>query len=71
MATEFQNCRGADRALLAGGAFERAHFAFAVGWRRLLGFLGPGFLISVGYMDPGNWATDIAGGRALGTRCCS
>jgi manganese transport protein len=33
-----------------------------VGWRRLLGFLGPGFLISVGYMDPGNWATDIAGG---------
>jgi len=31
-------------------------------WRRLLGFLGPGFLISVGYMDPGNWATDIAGG---------
>jgi manganese transport protein len=33
-----------------------------VSWRRLLGFLGPGFLISVGYMDPGNWATDIAGG---------
>ena len=31
-------------------------------WRRLLGFLGPGFLISVGYMDPGNWATDIGGG---------
>jgi manganese transport protein len=31
-------------------------------WRRLIGFLGPGFLISVGYMDPGNWATDIAGG---------
>lgn len=31
-------------------------------WRRLLGFLGPGFLIAVGYMDPGNWATDIAGG---------
>ncbi len=31
-------------------------------WRRLLGFLGPGFLISVGYMDPGNWGTDLAGG---------
>ena len=31
-------------------------------WRRLVGFLGPGFLISVGYIDPGNWATDIAGG---------
>jgi manganese transport protein len=35
-------------------------------WRRLLGFLGPGFLISVGYMDPGNWATDIAGGARYG-----
>ncbi|MFP5210671.1 MAG: Nramp family divalent metal transporter [Acidobacteriota bacterium] len=37
-----------------------------VTWRRLLGFLGPGFLISVGYMDPGNWATDIAGGSRFG-----
>ena len=35
-------------------------------WRRLLGFVGPGFLISVGYMDPGNWATDIAGGARFG-----
>jgi manganese transport protein len=38
----------------------------AGGWRRLLGFLGPGFLIAVGYMDPGNWATDIAGGSRYG-----
>ena len=37
-----------------------------ISWRRLLGFLGPGFLISVGYMDPGNWATDIAGGARFG-----
>src|SRR6202789_349885 len=37
-----------------------------IAWRRLLGFLGPGFLISVGYMDPGNWATDIAGGSRFG-----
>ena len=35
-------------------------------WRRLLGFLGPGFLISVGYMDPGNWATVLAGGSRYG-----
>jgi manganese transport protein len=35
-------------------------------WRRLLGFLGPGFLISVGYMDTGNWSTDIAGGSRFG-----
>ena len=38
----------------------------SIPWRRLLGFLGPGFLISVGYMDPGNWATDIAGGSRFG-----
>src|SRR5213594_3333012 len=31
-------------------------------WRKVLAFSGPGFLVSVGYMDPGNWATDIAGG---------
>jgi manganese transport protein len=35
-------------------------------WRRMLGFAGPGFLISVGYMDPGNWATDLAGGSRYG-----
>jgi manganese transport protein len=35
-------------------------------WRRLLGFIGPGFMIAVGYMDPGNWATDIAGGSRFG-----
>lgn len=33
------------------------------GWfRRLLAFAGPGYLVSVGYMDPGNWGTDLAGG---------
>src|SRR5262245_23699462 len=31
-------------------------------WRKMLAFAGPGFLVSVGYMDPGNWATDLAGG---------
>ena len=36
------------------------------GWRRILAFIGPAYLISVGYMDPGNWATDIAGGSAFG-----
>src|SRR6187402_1861507 len=33
---------------------------------RLLGFLGPGYLVAVGYMDPGNWATDLAGGSGFG-----
>jgi manganese transport protein len=36
------------------------------GWRRIFAFFGPAYLISVGYMDPGNWATDIAGGSAFG-----
>ncbi|MGE6219540.1 Nramp family divalent metal transporter [Nubsella zeaxanthinifaciens] len=36
------------------------------GWRRILAFLGPAYLVSVGYMDPGNWATDIAGGSKFG-----
>lgn len=35
-------------------------------WRKLFAFAGPGFLIAVGYMDPGNWATDIAGGARFG-----
>jgi len=35
-------------------------------WRTLLAFTGPGLLIAVGYMDPGNWATDIAGGAQFG-----
>jgi manganese transport protein len=34
--------------------------------RRLLAFIGPGYMVSVGYMDPGNWATDIAGGSKFG-----
>ena len=35
-------------------------------WRRLLTFTGPAFMVSVGYMDPGNWATDLAGGAQFG-----
>src|SRR5712675_681729 len=35
-------------------------------WRKLAAFSGPGFLIAVGYMDPGNWATDLAGGSKFG-----
>lgn len=35
-------------------------------WRRILAFFGPAYLVSVGYMDPGNWATDLAGGAQYG-----
>jgi manganese transport protein len=37
-------------------------------WRKLWAFSGPGFLVAVGYMDPGNWATDIAGGSRFAYR---
>ena len=37
-------------------------------WRKLWTFSGPGYLVAVGYMDPGNWATDLAGGSAFGYR---
>lgn len=40
-----------------------AHAPF---WRKMAAFAGPGFLVAVGYMDPGNWATDLAGGAQFG-----
>src|SRR5437879_3512079 len=35
-------------------------------WRKMLAFAGPGLMVAVGYMDPGNWATDLAGGAQFG-----
>src|SRR5919106_5524 len=35
-------------------------------WKKLFAFAGPGYLVAVGYMDPGNWATDLAGGARYG-----
>src|ERR1700753_1356249 len=35
-------------------------------WKKIFAFAGPAYLVSVGYMDPGNWATDIAGGSQFG-----
>ncbi|HXE61817.1 MAG TPA: Nramp family divalent metal transporter [Gemmatimonadaceae bacterium] len=40
-------------------------------WRKALAFAGPGFLVAVGYMDPGNWATSLAGGSAFGYQLLS
>ena len=37
-------------------------------FKKMLAFMGPAYLVSVGYMDPGNWATDIAGGSQFGYR---
>ncbi len=41
-------------------------YAGASVWRKLLAFAGPGYLVAVGYMDPGNWATDLGGGSRFG-----
>jgi manganese transport protein len=43
----------------------------ATAWRRFLAFFGPGYLVAVGYMDPGNWATDISGGAIYSYRLLS
>lgn len=50
------------------GAYRSIGVPGGVGnfWRKLAAFVGPGYLVAVGYMDPGNWATDIAGGSAFG-----
>lgn len=42
------------------------HTSSKIGWRKLFAFIGPAYMISVGYMDPGNWATDIEGGSKYG-----
>ncbi len=54
------------RSLPEGFASVRLPAAGASSWRRLLAFTGPGLLVAVGYMDPGNWATDLAGGSQFG-----
>jgi manganese transport protein len=51
-------------------SLAESHASIAVpatgAWRRFFAFVGPGYLVAVGYMDPGNWATDLAGGSAFG-----
>ncbi|MGB8195079.1 MAG: Nramp family divalent metal transporter [Chitinophagaceae bacterium] len=45
---------------------ESVHIRKGGGWKKVLAFFGPAYLVSVGYMDPGNWATDLAGGSKFG-----
>ncbi|HSC52558.1 MAG TPA: Nramp family divalent metal transporter [Phnomibacter sp.] len=57
----------------AGNSLSEVHETVDVtqqkrGWRRFLAFAGPAYLVSVGYMDPGNWATDLQGGAQFGYR---
>ena len=70
---------GTDEAIESGGwrrsgglvSLPESHRSIVVPttasfWRKLAEFSGPGFLVAVGYMDPGNWATDLAGGAQFG-----
>jgi len=55
----------------SGQSLPESHATIAVPagvgfWRKLAAFSGPGYLVAVGYMDPGNWATDLAGGSKFG-----
>jgi manganese transport protein len=47
-------------------AFSTVRVGGGSRWRQLLAFIGPGYLVAVGYMDPGNWATSLAGGAQFG-----
>jgi manganese transport protein len=72
MATEIPSSSGRGWRLPAStlslpevhGSIEIPHGAGF--WRKMLAFAGPGYLVAVGYMDPGNWATDLAGGARYG-----
>src|SRR5579863_8060339 len=57
---------------MAATSLPEVHSSVGTGhtswWRRMLAFAGPAYLVSVGYMDPGNWATDLEGGARFGYR---
>ncbi|MGH7635589.1 MAG: Nramp family divalent metal transporter, partial [Gemmatimonadaceae bacterium] len=52
-------------------AYRTSPITGSTWFRKLLAFAGPGYLVAVGYMDPGNWATDLAGGAAFGYKLLS
>src|SRR6187200_707807 len=71
MATEIPDASKGWRAASPSVSLPEVHASIAVPqgagfWRKMLAFAGPGYLVAVGYMDPGNWATDLAGGARYG-----
>src|SRR6058998_173620 len=72
MATEIPSKPPRGRRLPANSlSIPEVHGSIAVPdgasfWRKMFAFAGPGYLVAVGYMDPGNWATDLAGGARYG-----
>src|ERR1044072_2776855 len=55
-----------NKRLSLGEVHESVNTTRGTRGRRILAFFGPAYLVSVGYMDPGNWATDLAGGSEYG-----
>ncbi len=71
MSSPEKQSRGAWRRQGAEASLSEVHRSIFVPgdvpfWRKMLAFAGPGFLVAVGYMDPGNWATDLAAGARYG-----
>ena len=77
MTQKAENSGGRRRQPAAGGSrpaqvsLPEVHGSIAIPhgagfWRKMFAFAGPGYLVAVGYMDPGNWATDLAGGARFG-----
>ena len=71
MATEIPDASKGWRAASPSVSLPEVHASIAIPegagfWRKMLAFAGPGYLVAVGYMDPGNWATDLAGGARYG-----
>src|SRR3954463_14035230 len=69
--SDLSTSHGGWRRKSAAPSLREIHGSIAVPthagfWRTLLAFAGPGYLVAVGYMDPGNWATDLAGGAQFG-----
>jgi manganese transport protein len=69
--SEPESIAGSAAPVRSGGELGDIHGSVPVPkglgfWRKMFVFAGPGFLVAVGYMDPGNWATDIAGGSKFG-----
>ena len=71
MSSELDQAEGGCRLPRGELSLREVHGSIAVPadagfWRKLFAFAGPGYLVAVGYMDPGNWATDLAGGARYG-----
>jgi manganese transport protein len=66
---DFDRSKGERVSSAVQGSLPEVHSSVAIPptfWRRLFAFAGPAYMVSVGYMDPGNWATDIEGGSRFG-----